>query len=46
MYSGKTPDFIFISEPFLWMITFIFLADALRRIKSVVKSLTNCVINY
>ncbi len=40
MYYGKTNSLIFVIPGMLWLITFVFLADALRRIKTVMKMLT------
>lgn len=40
MFYGKTNSLIFVIPGMLWLITFVFLADALRRIKTVMKMLT------
>lgn len=46
MYYGLTSNLIFVIPAFIWLITFSFLADALRRIKSVMKMLTQVIIIY
>lgn len=46
MYYGRTSRFIILTPIILWSFSFMFLADALRRIKQVMKSLTDVVIIY
>ena len=46
MFYGRSPNFIFVTPSLLWTLSFIFLADSLRRIKKVMKSLTDVVIIY
>lgn len=40
MYYGKTSNLIYVIPALIWLITFTFLANALWRIKSVMKMLT------
>jgi hypothetical protein len=44
MYYGKLDHSIFVIEPLLWLLTFVFLTDALRRIRLVMKKLTEVVL--
>ncbi len=44
MYYGKSSHSIFVIEPLLWLLSFVFLADALRRIRLVMKKLTEVVL--
>lgn len=46
MYYGLFSTLIILTPTFLWLSSCLFLADALRRIKSVMKSLTDVVIIY
>lgn len=46
MFYGKTAHIIFVTPALMWAFSFVFLADSLRRIKSVMKSLTDVVIIY
>jgi hypothetical protein len=44
MYYGKSTQTIFVIEPLLWLLSFAFLIDALRRIRLVMKKLTDVVL--
>lgn len=46
MFYGKTSNFIILTPIMLWSFSFVFLADGLRRIKQVMKGLTDVVIIY
>lgn len=46
MFYGKTATIIFITPSLMWTLSFVFLADSLRRIKKVMTSLTDVVIIY
>ena len=46
IYFGKSSSFVFVSPSIIWVIIFLFLVDALRRIKIVMKSLTDAVLIF
>jgi hypothetical protein len=46
MFLGMSKQIIFVTPSLMWLLSFLFLADSLRRIKQVMKSLTDVVIIY